>query len=178
MTEQELIAALRELIAKASTDAPDSRLLAREISNSDQRRVRWLAGLSIFFWLLAAAGLVLLCIGLDRFVIYVRIMDHYSAERSVHADNPGPDAPLRWPPLDSRTDAMLRGTSLIHHTIWIVAGSVGALFLAALCTVLLVTTSRRATLRQINFSLMELSEQVRRLHLANPSEKVRKPENP
>jgi hypothetical protein len=46
-------------------------------------------------------------------------------------------------------------------TIWIIAGSFGSLFLAALFTVLLVTTSRRATLQQINLSLMQLAEQVR-----------------
>lgn len=172
MTEQELIQAMRELIAKASSDAPDPRLLAREISRDDQRRIRWLAGLSILFWLLASAGLVLLCIGLDRFIIYVRIQDYYPLV---------PDAP---PVLDLKTGKnwerekqMLHGTSLIHHTIWIVAGSVGSLFLAALCTVLLVTTSRRATLRQINLSLMQLAEQVRQLRSANPVEKIRRSES-
>ncbi|HEY7426261.1 MAG TPA: hypothetical protein VH682_18665 [Gemmataceae bacterium] len=168
MTEQELILALRELIAKAAADAPDPRLLAREISRRDQMRIRLLAGLSIFFWLLAAAGLVLLCVGLDRFVIYVRIMDY---------DPIVPSSDHGWP-LDPRTQNMLRGTNLIHHTIWLVAGSAVSLFLGALCTVLLVTTSRRATLGQINLSLMELSEQLKQLRAANPSEKIHKPENP
>jgi hypothetical protein len=166
MTEQELIQALRELIAKASADAPDPRLLAREISRRDQLRIRLLASLSLFFWLFAAAGLVLLCVGLDRFVIYVRIMDY---DPIVPRSDPG------WP-LDPRTQEMLRGTNLIHHTIWVVAGSAVSLFLGALCTVLLVTTARRATLGQINLSLMELSEQLKQLRSANPSEKVRKPE--
>jgi len=178
MTEQELVQALRELIARASADAPDPRLLAREISRSDERRIRWLAGLSIFFWLLAAAGLVLLVIGLDRFVIYVRIADFYSPARPQDTKfKPDPLAPPGHP-LADRTLAMLHGTNLIHHTLWIVGGSVGALFMAALCTVLLVTTSRRATLRQINLSLMELSEQLRQsLRAGNPSEKVHKHEN-
>jgi hypothetical protein len=64
---------------------------------------------------------------------------------------------------------MLHGTQLLHQSIWYIAGSVGALFLAALCTVLLVTTSRRATLRQINLRLMELSEQLKHMRGANPS---------
>src|SRR5262249_34080700 len=93
MSEQELIQALRELIAKASADAPDPRLLAREISRRDRWRIRLLAGLSIFFWLLAAAGLVLLCVGLDRFVIWVRISDYYPVVRSKGTEKPGPDAP-------------------------------------------------------------------------------------
>jgi hypothetical protein len=179
MTEQELIQALRELIAEASADAPDPRLLAREISRRDQQRIRWLAGLSIFFWLLVAAGLVLLCVGLDRFVIYVRIADFLPPARTNETEKPGPKTPI----LDirrsseARTDAMLRGTDLIHHTIWIIAGSVGSLFLAALFTVLLITTSRRATLQQINLSLMHLAEQVRQLQSANLSEKVRRGED-
>jgi hypothetical protein len=173
MTEQELIHALRQLIDKASADAPDPRLLAREISRGDQRQIRWLAGLSIFFWLLAAAGLALLCIGLDQLVIYVRIADSYPAAESTDAHKSERNLPILDVRRSSlpRTDAMLRGTDLIHHTIWIVAGSIGALFMAALCTVLLVTTSRRATLRQINLNLMQLAEQVRQLQSTNLSVK-------
>ncbi len=179
MSEQELIQTLRELIAKASSDAPNPHHLAREVKSRYQRQVRLLAGLSIFFWLLAAAGLVLLCVGLDRFVIYVRIADYLPPARSNGAENPGPDAPLFdiRRSSEARTQAMFRGTQLIHRTIWIVAGSAGSLFLAALCTVLLVTTSRRATLGQINLSLMELSEQLKQLRSANPSEKILKPGN-
>jgi hypothetical protein len=186
MTEQELILALRELIAKASSDAPDSRLLAREIGRDDQRRIRWLAGLSIVFWLLAAAGLVLLCIGLNSFLMYVRLaqpiqmqasdVQKQAGDREQHNPKASPSDSIARQ-LDRDMRERVSGTQLLHKSIWIVAGSVGALFMAALCTVLLVTTSRRATLRQISFSLMELSEQVRQLRSANPSEKVRKPES-
>lgn len=187
MTEQDLIVALRELIAKASLDSPDSRLLAREISRSDQQRIRLMAGLSIFFWLLAAAGLVLLCIGLNNFLMYVRLADINERivsdiqKRANDREQHNPKAPFSDSiarALDRDLRERVHGTQLLHKSIWIVAGSVGALFLAALCTVLLVTTSRRATLRQINLSLMELSEQVRQLRSGNPSENVRKPDNP
>jgi hypothetical protein len=40
---------------------------------------------------------------------------------------------------------------------------VGALLLAALCTVLLVFSSRRATLHQIHLSLLAISEQLKEL---------------
>ncbi len=180
MTEQELIQGLRDLIAKASADSPDPRQLAREIARGDQLRIRCLAGLSILFWLLAAAGLVLLCVGLDRFVLYVRLADRYPNVQPNDAKQQ--DAKGQLP--DSRRllsdpEAMERihVTQLLHRSIWFVAGSVGALFLAALCTVLLVTTSRRATLRQINLRLMELSEQLKQLRSTNPSALVRKPEN-
>jgi hypothetical protein len=188
MTEQELIQALRDLIAKASTDLPDARLLAREISGRDQQRIRLLAGLSIFFWLLAAAGLVILCIGLNSFLMYVRLaeplpirvqagdMQKQPSDRDPHNSKAPPSESIAGQ-LERDFSERVRGTQLLHKSVWFIAGSVGALFLAALCTVLLITTSRRATLRQINLSLMELSEQVRQFRAGNPSEKVHKPES-
>ncbi|HZV05185.1 MAG TPA: hypothetical protein VE999_08900 [Gemmataceae bacterium] len=180
MTEHELIQALRELIAKASAGAPDPRLMAREISRRDQQRIRLLAGLSIFFWLLAAAGLVLLCVGLDRFVIYVRIADYYPNtqpdDAEPHDAKVVPLSDSRRLLADPRAMARIHGTQLLHQTIWYVAGSIGSLFLAALCTVSLVTASRRATLQQINLNLMQLAEQVRQLQSANASEKIRRGE--
>jgi hypothetical protein len=124
--------------------------------------------------------LVLLCVGLDRFVIYVRIMDHLPDPPAKDKDNPDRNAPFpdsRPFSIPPRTVQMLHGTQLLHQSIWYIAGSVAALFLAALCTVLLVITSRRATLRQINLSLMELSEQLKQLRQAAPPESVRKPGN-
>ncbi len=161
--------------------------MAREISRSDQQRIRLLAGLSIFFWLLAAAGLVLLCIGLNNFLMYVRLADinqriaidiqKRTSDREQHnAKASVSDSIARE--LDRDFLERVHGTQLLHKSIWFVAGSVGALFMAALCTVLLVTTSRRATLRQINLSLMDLADQVRQLRSANPFEKIRKPETP
>jgi ABC-type Fe3+ transport system permease subunit len=45
-------------------------------------------------------------------------------------------------------------------TIMTFAFSVASMFAAALCTVLLITTSRRATLRQVNARLREISMQI------------------
>ena len=47
-----------------------------------------------------------------------------------------------------------------------VAASVGLLALATLSTVFLVLSARRATLRQVNSSLLEISEQVKALREA------------
>jgi hypothetical protein len=44
------------------------------------------------------------------------------------------------------------------------------LMLAAVCTVLLILLSRRATLRQVNASLVEISEQLKQLRQVPPSE--------
>jgi hypothetical protein len=58
---------------------------------------------------------------------------------------------------------MLWGTDLIHHSMPLVGGSILALLLAALCTVLLVFCSRQATLNTISLSLAQMSEQLRLL---------------
>jgi hypothetical protein len=48
----------------------------------------------------------------------------------------------------------------------LIAFSVAVLAVAALCTVLLLSASRRATLRQLNAGLLEVAEQLRRLRQA------------
>ena len=40
-------------------------------------------------------------------------------------------------------------------------GSIGSMFLAAVCTVSLIVLSRRATLRQVNMRLQEISTQIK-----------------
>jgi hypothetical protein len=157
MSEQELARALQELIARQQSGLPDPRELTAEILRRDPWRVRLLAGLSVLFWLVAAAGLILLVVALDRLVVYIRTADVLQSRGAaeVHAGQAHPLPPVRL--------EMLHGTSLLHHSVPLVVGSVGALLLAAVFTVLLVFSSRRTTLRQINISLMALSEQVRQL---------------
>lgn len=43
------------------------------------------------------------------------------------------------------------------------AGSIASMFLAAVCTVSLIVLSRRATLRQVNMRLQEISTQIKGL---------------
>ena len=131
----------------------DPRYIAHEILRRDGWRTRILAGLSLLFWLLAGAGMLLLVYGLDRFVIFVRISDFPSGGQR------GPASTQAWHAAPQ--DRMLWGTSLIHHSLPYVAGSIVALMLAALFTVLLIFSSRRATLNRINISLMQISEQLK-----------------
>ena len=44
--------------------------------------------------------------------------------------------------------------------------SIGSMFAAAVCTVVLILLSRRATLRQVNARLMEISSQLKSLAAA------------
>jgi hypothetical protein len=54
-------------------------------------------------------------------------------------------------------EELKNGTLLAFFT------SIGSMFVAAVCTVLLIVVSRRATLRQVNARLAEISEQLGRL---------------
>jgi hypothetical protein len=142
---------------------PEPRWLAQEILRRDRQRVRLLSWLCILFWLAGLAGLVLLVVALDQFVISIRVSDYLTnLEKGKE-----PDSGL------TRSAAQmerLRGTSLLHHSIPVIGGSIGALLLAALCTLLLVSSSRSATLHQISISLMELSEQFKQLRQASGAE--------
>jgi hypothetical protein len=148
MTEKELGQALLKLdIAPA---APDPRQLTRKILARDRRRVRLLTGLAALFWVLAVAGLALL------------IWQYFKSL-----------APRLGAYVDGRRDFQQ------DASVWLVIGTAGAgiilasiiaLLLAAICTVLLISASRRATLRQINANLLEISDQLKRLQPPSPGQ--------
>jgi hypothetical protein len=158
MSDNDLSRALQQIIGAGPPPESQSRWLVQEIVRRDQRGVRVLAGLSLLFWLAAGAGLLLLVLSLDRFVIFVRI-----ADRLPHEGQTEGSFAARARALSKYEDALQHGTNMLHHSIPLLAGSVGALLLAALCTVLLVFSSRRATLHQIHLSLLAISEQIKEL---------------
>jgi hypothetical protein len=150
MTEKELGKALLNLDLASSPAAPDPRQLTRQILERDRRRIRLVAGLATFFWILTAVGIVCLC------PFYV--MNVAPRLRSYHAG---------------------RAQLANDWEVWALVGEWAAywllaciisLLLAAICTVLLVLLSRRATLRQINASLMEISDQLKQLRQSSPCE--------
>jgi hypothetical protein len=134
----------------------DPRFVATEIIRRDHQRTRVLAFFCLLFWLLAAAGMLLLIYGLNRFVLFVRISDFGQAGPATQPAN-------KIGPFERE---MLWGTSLIHHSMPYLAGSVVALMLAALFTVWLIFSSRRATLNRINISLMQLAEELKQMRQA------------
>jgi heme exporter protein D len=150
MTEKELGRALLNLDMASSSVAPDPRQLTRCILERDRRRIRLLAGLATLFWILTTAGIVCLC---PFYVIIVapRLRAYQAGRAQLGTD---------W------DDWALVGEWAAY---WILA-CVICLLLAAACTVLLVLLSRRATLRQINASLVEISEQLKQSRQAPPSE--------
>jgi hypothetical protein len=141
MTQKDFNSAFGDLMSQPSSPAPDPRWIASEILRRDRMRTRILAGLTLFFWLIGVSGMLLLVFALNDFVMFIRLR--------------GGDAHSQM--------ANILGTQLIHECLPWVSGSIVALMLAALFTVLLVLTSRQATLNSINISLWQMAEQLKQI---------------
>ena len=143
MTEKELGKALLNLDMAPPLASPDPRQLTRQVLQRDRRRIRWLTGLATLFWVLTAVGILCLC---PFYLMFIAPrLRAYQAGRAQLAND--------WDAWATVGD---------WAAYWILACII-AFLLAALCTVLLVLLSRRATLRQINASLLEISEQLKQL---------------
>src|SRR5262245_11487633 len=140
MTEKELGRALLTLDV-APPAAPGPRELARRIVARDRRRVRLLAALAVLFWALATAGVVWL-IAIYMLQVTPRLRAYAAGRAKLQND---------WEAWAWVGDVAAKSVLACVLTV----------FLAAVCTVLLVVLSRRATLRQINASLMEITEQLK-----------------
>jgi hypothetical protein len=150
MTEKELGQALLNVDVARPTLAPDPRQLTRQILERDRGRIKLLAVLATFFWVLTTVGVVCLC---PFYIIIVAPrLRAYQAGRAQLADD--------W------NDWALVGDVAAY---WIL-GCIVCLLLAAICTVFLILLSRRATLRQINASLIEISEQLKQLKPPSPGQ--------
>ena len=148
MTEKELGKALLNL-DMTPLPAPDPRQLTQKIVECDQRRIRVLASLATLFWILTTAGIVCLC---PFYLIMVapRLRAYQAGRAHLEKD---------WNAWATVGD---------WAAYWLLA-CVLSLLLAALFTVLLILLSRRATLRQINASLVEIAEQLKQLRQLPPS---------
>lgn len=153
MVPEDLNAPLSKQLAGDLPLAHDPQAIVAEMVRRDQARIRILAWLCLILWLGATAGMLLLIVGLNELVIFIRVsyyrMLYPNASRPYNADE--------------QLRIMLDGTTLIHHSIPYVAAAVVALMLAGLIMVWLVISTRRATLNRISLSLMQLSEQVSQL---------------
>ena len=151
MTDKELSRALLDLDAWMLAGATDPREATMKILNQDRRRVWWWSAITIAFW-----------IGALLMVLWMLVAMALLMPFEAHLRNPDEVARV------GMTPEMLKEAELKAHivsrmiTVGITA-SVGVLALAAGSTVLLVLASRRATLRQINASLLEISEQLKGL---------------
>ena len=148
MSDQELIRALQDVVARHSPPAP-AHQLSLELQARDRWRIRILAGITTLLWIGGIAGMLYMIFWFNRFIIL----------SSTHFDGPNaPEGYESW-----RAGEEWHAKRELHHSLEACMVAVPALLLAALGTVWLVFSSRRATLNQINISLAEISEQLRHL---------------
>lgn len=155
MTEKELGRALLNTDGAGLTNPTDPRVLTGAILERDRRRIRVLAAVAIALWLVPAAllGYVLTTYSHD-FLPKQKQLQKHVAEGKVAGEE--------------RTTL-----EAYHLEVMAVGAKIGAIAvtsgaLAAIATVALISASRRATLRQINASLLAISEQLKRLGEACP----------
>ena len=157
MSESDLGQALLNVDASNLAGVPDNRQLTWKILEHDRRLVRRLTILTMTIWLMAvgAIGFVLIAFGFL-----------FPLQAKLERDTPdGRITPQNRAALESVTRQTFQMLTLA------IAASVGILALAALSTVRLIFASRRATLRQVNASLVEISQQLKELRatLAKPA---------
>jgi hypothetical protein len=151
MSDKELGRALLDLDARALAGAADPREPTMRILERDRRRVWWWSAITIFFWI---ASLLMV---LWMFVAMGLLMPF-----EAHLRDPAQTARVGLTP-EMREMGELNAHIISQMITVGVMASVGLLALAAGSTVFLVLASRRATLRQINASLLEISEQLKQL---------------
>jgi hypothetical protein len=149
MSERDLRRSLLNLDAAGLSEVPDVRQQTWSIIERDRRRVRSLTALTLGIWLLATA---LIWIVLFQFGLLFPQM----AKLRMDVERGAVTEAQREKLMDILLLGFEKGTLVI-------AFSVAVLGLAALCSVLLSLASRRATLRQINASLVEISAQLKGL---------------
>jgi hypothetical protein len=139
MNEKDLAAKLLSLGTSEPSKPPGPRELTQRVIARDRRRVIVLAVVALVFWL---ASIVVL------YVFMGELLSVYAQFQSTG----GPDAD----PHAAHVYRFLLGLS----------ASLESLCFAFLATMVLLFVSRRASLRQINANLIEISEKLERLEQA------------
>jgi hypothetical protein len=153
MTEKDLGRALLALDADKLAGA-DTRQQTWKILERDRRRVWWLTAITIALW----AAAILMVLGM---------LVAFGLVFPLQAKLRDPAELARLPP-EMRQDAQFKAQVAFQMVTVGVTVSVGILAMAALATILLVLATRRATLRQINASLLEISQQLKELRQTPP----------
>jgi uncharacterized membrane protein YbhN (UPF0104 family) len=148
MNEKELGRALLNLDA-VTRPPSDTRALTDRILAGDRRRVRVLTWLTVGTWLVAAALVLFLLVAFGLiFPAMAKLKDDKFKDRTTPVQREQAERELEI--------AFKMSTVVITFTV-------GALALAGLCTFGLVLATRRATLRQVNANLVEITEQLKQL---------------
>jgi hypothetical protein len=136
MNERELADKLLRLGASELSNPPGPRELTQRVIARDRRRVTALAALALVFWL---GSVVVLYVFMGELLgLYAQLQKAGGPAADPHA------AP-------------------VYRFLLGLSASLEALSFAFLVTMVLLFVSRRASLRQINANLIEISEKLERL---------------
>jgi ABC-type Fe3+ transport system permease subunit len=152
MSEKELGRALLELDAHRLAGVGNVQEQTWKILERDRNRVWWWTAITFGLWGLA------ICMVLLMMVLYALV---FPLQAKLRQDQELARIGVTTP--EQREAAQFKGQIMFQMVTLGVTMSVGVTCLAVLASVLLNRASRRATLRQINASLMEISQQLKEL---------------
>jgi small neutral amino acid transporter SnatA (MarC family) len=128
--------------------------LTRNVLKRDRRRIWIVATLCVFAWLFVVL--------LPWSTILPSLRMFRDATQSIV--NPPPGSTISP---EQRQQTLILARTIKGATIATFSASV-MLLIAVVCTLALITVSRRATLRQLNARLADISDQLRALAAKNP----------
>jgi hypothetical protein len=156
MSEKELGRALLNLDTQQLAGVPAAREQTWRILERDRRRVWWLTALTIALWASAIAMVLAMLVAFGLvFPFQAKLREDSQVAR------------IGLTPAE-RDLAIFKAQMMFQMCTVGVTVSVGLACLAILATILLSVASRRATLRQINASLLEISQQLKELKQLGP----------
>ena len=144
MNDQELVQAMQAFIEEHQPPAAEAELVSQELIRRDTWRLRILASLSILFGLAGIVGIFIVFFSLRNYLIMS------SSELEQLVANAG------------QRSSIFRWERAVNHSLEIAMACLAASMIGSFCLVWLISSSRRATLNQINISLMRLSEQIKK----------------
>ena len=151
MSTNDLRRALLDLDSQTLAGLTDAREQTWRIVENDRRRVWWWSATTITLW---AAAIFMVFAMLVAYALVFPFQAHLRQEHEV--------ARLGLTP-EQLEEAQHQGQVMFQMVTVGVTVAVGLTCLAILASVLLNRASRRATLRQINASLLEISQQLKEL---------------
>jgi hypothetical protein len=158
MSEKELGRALLELDSHKLAGAGDTRAQTWKILERDRRRVWWWTALTFASWTIAITMVLLMMVAYALvFPLQAKLrQDEQLARIGVTTQQ-------------QRDDAQFKAQIMFQMVTVGVTFTLGLTCVAILSSVLLNRASRRATLRQINASLLEISNQLKELRQTSAS---------
>lgn len=160
-TNKELKDALLRLDATQLHGTTDVRELTWRVLDGDRRSIRRWTFATIGLWLVAAFIVASAIVLFGTFMpAHAKAMLESGVQLPVAGEKPTPE------------QMHLILTAFVGKLGFLVTLGVAALGLATIASVCLVIAGRRATLRQVNASLLEISDQLKRLTtpLAKPAD--------